>query len=184
VAAIVPDSRDFQAEFAPVFSLPHIVWAAGSNGEQHATTQQVGACAAVYLPLEKIEFRDLALGLSVTPVDVSAARTVSPSCSSPFAKVSVARTPHVRALPSHVSKGLQGLIGSALRATPRERTSSQTCRVNAMTRADSSPYSMRANVAASVEVSSSGRFTHSHANCFGEASGSGRVPVDHQLPPG
>ncbi len=53
-----------------------------------------------------------------------------------------------------------------------------------MTRAASSSCSMRANAAASVEVSQEGRFTHSHANCFGEASTSGLVPVDHQLPLG
>ncbi|WAM30478.1 hypothetical protein [Myxococcus sp. NMCA1] len=53
-----------------------------------------------------------------------------------------------------------------------------------MTRAASSSCSMRANVAASVEASSEGRFTHSHANCFGEASASGGVPGDHPLPPG
>jgi hypothetical protein len=43
---------------------------------------------------------------------------------------------------------------------------------------------MRANVAVCAEVNSEGLFTHSHASCFGEQSASGRVPFDHQLPPG
>jgi hypothetical protein len=47
-------------------ALPHFVWTGDSDGEQHATTQQVEAGAAIHLTLEKLELRDLALGLSVT----------------------------------------------------------------------------------------------------------------------
>ena len=68
---------------------------------------------------------------------VRAARTASPSCSSPAAKVPTTRTPHVCAWRSHASKDLQHRVGLAPCSTPRWRTISLKRRASATTRSAS-----------------------------------------------
>src|SRR4051794_18133643 len=101
---------------------------------------------------------------------VSAARITAPSCSSPAAKVSRARTPDVRASASQAFNATRAASGPTFGLTPHPRTRAVTRRASPATCAAVGSCSTRATRAASGPASADGGWTSSQASCEGDGN--------------
>src|SRR4051794_31355497 len=102
---------------------------------------------------------------------VSAARIAAPSCSSPAANVSRARTPHARASASQVVNATRAASGPTFGLTPHPRTRAVNRRASPATCAAVGSCSTRATRAASGPDSADGGWTSSQASCAGRQRG-------------
>src|SRR3954467_3980918 len=101
---------------------------------------------------------------------VSAAWIAAPSCSSPAANVSRARTPDLRASASQVSNATRAASRSTCGLTPHPRTRAVNRRASPATCAAGGSCSTRATRAASDIDSADGGWTSSQASCDGDGN--------------